>query len=104
MTMYYHISSELGVEVSHRLQLQGNRIIKNNNKLDNCGKMSIHDSVIDFPLTERRVVTYIDTLIGKEGLVSTQVIADVLNIPKDTIEYILAKNGFELTTATEEEE
>lgn len=108
--MFYHTSSELGIEAANRLQLQEERIRKDEYQLDNCGKMSLHDSLKELHLTERRVMNFIESLYSKftetrsDSLVSIPFMSKKLNIPEDIITTILQKNGLELTTVEEEDE
>lgn len=109
--MYYHTSSELGVEASRRLQSQDDRIRNGNSTLDNCGNMSLHDSLKEMPLVEKRVMSFINELYTKftektetDSLISIPFISKSLNIPEELIMSILQKNGLELTTVEEENE
>ncbi len=108
--MYYHTPSELGVEASYRLQLQEDRIRKDNDSLDNCGSMSLHDSIRDCNLVEMRVMNFIANLYNKiteagmSSLVSIPFISKSLNMPEKLVIAILQKNGLELTTVEEEYE
>lgn len=108
--MFYHTSSELGVEAANRLQIQEEGIRADEYQLDNCGKMSLHDSIKELHLTEKRVMNFIEALYSKftetgtDSLVSIPSISKKLNIPEDIITTILQKNGLELTMVEEEEE
>ena len=108
--MYYHTSSELGVEASNRLQLQEERIRKDIDSFDNCGKISLHDSLRELHLTEKRIMNFIYDLhtkineVGMSPLVSIPFISKSLNVPEDMVMTILQKNGLELTTVEEEDE
>ncbi len=106
--MYYHTLTELGIEASNRLQLQEDRIRKDNDSLDNCGSMSLNDSIRDCNLVEKRVMNFIDNLynkiteVGMSSLVSIPFISRSLNMPEKLVMTILQKNGLELTTVEEE--
>ena len=108
--MYYHTSSELGVEASNRLKSQEESIRNDNDSLDNCGSMSVCDSVKQFPLVEKRVMSFIDDLynkiteVGMSPLVSIPFISKSLNMPEKLVMTILQKNGLELTTIEEEDD
>lgn len=106
--MYYHTSSELGVDIAQRLQLQEDELTKKDNALDNCGKMSPQDSLREFYLTENRVINFINELLNKvtevkiNPLVSISFMSKNLNISEDIIVFILKKNGLEITTVEED--
>ncbi len=108
--MYYHTSSELGIEVTNRLQLQEENMRADECQLDNCGKMSFNDSLKEVHLTEKRIMNFINELsnkvteVGINPLVSIPFISKRLNIPEEVIILTLKSNGVELTTVEEEDE
>lgn len=108
--MYYHTSSELGIEATERLQRQNDRILLNNNKLDNCGKMSLNDAMKEIYLTENRVMDFLSELnqkvteLNMSPIVSVPFISSSLNIPEDMVKEILRKNNIDMFEVEEEEE
>lgn len=103
--MFYHESAQLGMEVSNRLDHLERRMTIQDNKLGNNGSMSYNDCLMHvLPLTEKRVMDYINLLIGKENVVAIPLICKTLNIPEEILVEILQKNGIELFCESDEDE
>lgn len=105
----FNYSAELCTEATNRLQLHEQTLKLSDNELDNCGKMSIKDTIRESHLTENRIMNYIYELNNKvnkleiNSLVSIPFISKSLNIPEEIIIFTLQKNGIELTTVEEED-
>lgn len=97
-------SVEMCTDASHRMNLLTKTIDKHNNELDNCGNLSHTQRMLDLKRAEKRVLEYVNILIGKESSISIPQLSKTLLLAEDVITIILEKNGMDIYEGEEEEE
>lgn len=70
-------------------------INNNDNNLDNCGMMDKASVFQDLERANRKILDYINSLRGKQVLVTPNQIAEELGMSSEFVESMLIANGFE---------
>lgn len=97
-------SVEMCIDASNRLNLLTKSISEHDNELDNCGNLSHSQRMLDLKRAERRVLEYVNTLIGKESVISIPQLSRTLLLAEDVITVILEKNGMDVYEGEDGEE
>lgn len=97
-------SVNMCIDASNRLNLFAETIDKHNNELDNCGNLSHTQRMLDLKRAEKRVLEYVNTLIGKESSISIPHLSRTLLLAEDVITVILERNGMNVYEGEDEEE
>lgn len=93
--IYQHIKAvlmceELGIE----LAISEDSLCILNEKRGNCGAMSLSAQVDDIQKANEKILNYIDSIRGKQRIVTPAQISQKLGYSQNFIETILIANGF----------
>ncbi len=62
---------------------------------DNCGIMSPYTQILDMQKANEKILSYIDSIVGKQTVITSSQISKELGISQGFVEAILIANGFE---------